>query len=121
MAGRFHKELSCKDVMGDCGFLVRAETEDEVMNVASGHGCRVHGKCKISADTERMIRSLIRSEMLRGSYFHKFFNYPSEWPSRGSFPVQEMSRNNLSHTRPRRRDNNLLSFSSRRSQISRKN
>ena len=66
MAGRSYKELSCKDVMGDCGFLVRAETEDEVMKVASGHGCRVHGKCKISADTERMIRSLIRSEMSQG-------------------------------------------------------
>ena len=60
MAGRSYKELSCRDVMGDCGFLVRAETEDEVVNVASGHGCRVHGKCKISADTERTIRSLIR-------------------------------------------------------------
>ncbi|MGA2959485.1 MAG: DUF1059 domain-containing protein [Thermodesulfobacteriota bacterium] len=44
MAGRFYKELSCKDVMGGCGFLVRAETEDEVMVVASGHGCRGHGK-----------------------------------------------------------------------------
>ena len=60
MGGRSYKELSCRDVMGDCGFLVRTETEDEVVNVASGHGCRVHGKCKISADTERTIRSLIR-------------------------------------------------------------
>jgi len=60
MGGRSYKELSCRDVMGDCGFLVRAETEDEAMIVASGHGCRVHGKCKISPDTERTIRSLIR-------------------------------------------------------------
>lgn len=60
MDSRAYKQLSCRDAGADCDFLVRAETEDEVMKVASEHGCRVHGKCGVSPEFESKIRSLIR-------------------------------------------------------------
>jgi predicted small metal-binding protein len=33
MPGKEYKELSCRYVGMDCDFLVRAETEDEVLNL----------------------------------------------------------------------------------------
>ncbi|MBI4496222.1 MAG: DUF1059 domain-containing protein [Deltaproteobacteria bacterium] len=56
-----YKQLSCRDVGADCDFQVRAETEDELMRICYDHGCHVHGKCEVSAEEERMIKSHIQT------------------------------------------------------------
>ena len=61
MAKREYKQLSCRDFGADCDFLVRAETEEEVLRVASDHGCRIHGECEISPEKKEKARSLIKS------------------------------------------------------------
>ncbi len=58
MAKREYKQLSCRDAGADCDFLVRAETEEEVLRVAADHACRIHGKCEIPPDK---IRPLIKN------------------------------------------------------------
>ena len=56
-----YKQLSCQDFGGDCHFMVRAETEDEIVKICSEHGCSVHGKCENSPEIESKVRSLIKT------------------------------------------------------------
>ncbi len=42
---RGYKELNCRDFGADCGFMVRAETVEEVTKYCQEHACSVHGKC----------------------------------------------------------------------------
>jgi predicted small metal-binding protein len=58
MAKKEYKQLSCRDGGADCDFLVRAETEEEVLKVATDHACRVHGKCDLP---QEKIRPLIKN------------------------------------------------------------
>jgi predicted small metal-binding protein len=61
MAEKEYRELSCRDAGADCDFLVRAETPDEIVSVASEHACRVHNICEIAAESrERMIAMMRR-------------------------------------------------------------
>ena len=60
MASREYKQLNCRDFGADCDFMVRAETEEEVVRVAGEHACRVHSKCGIPSDQGK-IKSLIKS------------------------------------------------------------
>ncbi len=50
MAQKEYKQLSCRDAGGDCDFMVRAETEDEVMSLAGEHACRVHNMCEMTPE-----------------------------------------------------------------------
>jgi predicted small metal-binding protein len=61
MAGKQYKQLSCGDFGDECAFLVRAETEEEVLRVGFDHACRVHGKCEGSNEMESKARSLIKN------------------------------------------------------------
>lgn len=61
MAQKEYKQLSCRDAGVDCDFLVRAETEEEVMQVAADHGARVHGMKEITPELKSKIKSLIKT------------------------------------------------------------
>ena len=61
MAQKEYKQLSCRDGGVDCDFLVRAETEEEVMQVAADHGARVHGMKEITPELKSKIKSLIKT------------------------------------------------------------
>jgi predicted small metal-binding protein len=64
MAGKEYKQLNCRDAGADCDFLVRAETEDELIRIVSDHGCRVHGLCEFSSELESQVRSHIQIVMV---------------------------------------------------------
>jgi predicted small metal-binding protein len=55
------KELRCRDVGFDCGAIVRAETEEEVLRQAAEHAGTTHGLTNLDADTVQKIRSKIRT------------------------------------------------------------
>ena len=61
MAKEDYKELSCSDVGMACGFQVRAKTEAEVMKHAKTHAAEAHNLKEISADTEKKIKSSIKT------------------------------------------------------------
>jgi predicted small metal-binding protein len=61
MAQKEYKQLSCRDAGADCDFLVRAETEDEVMSVAAGHGSRVHGMTEVTPELKNKMKSIIKT------------------------------------------------------------
>jgi predicted small metal-binding protein len=56
------KELRCRDVGFDCGAVVRAETEEEVLRQAAEHAGTTHGLTNLDADTVQKIRSKIRTD-----------------------------------------------------------
>ena len=68
MAQKEYKELSCRDTGADCDFLVRAETAEEAVSVASEHGCRVHNVCKITPEERDRMNSLMRSVWCGGEF-----------------------------------------------------
>ena len=55
-----YKELSCRDFKSDCGFMVRAETSEELMKYCQEHACSVHGKCGSSPESREEIKSRIK-------------------------------------------------------------
>ncbi len=59
MATKEYKQLSCRDFGADCDFLVRAQTEDEAISLATEHACRAHSKCEVPSDQTK-IRSFIK-------------------------------------------------------------
>ncbi len=61
MAQREYKQLSCREAGADCDFLVRAETEDEVMSVAASHGSRVHGMTEVTPELKNKMKSIIKT------------------------------------------------------------
>ena len=42
---RQYQKFSCRDTAEDCDFMVRAETDQEVLAHGSTHLCSMHGKC----------------------------------------------------------------------------
>ncbi len=60
MAGKEYKQLSCRDFGADCDFMVRAESQEEVISLATEHACRVHSKCAVPSDPSK-ITTLIKS------------------------------------------------------------
>jgi predicted small metal-binding protein len=61
MAQKEYKQLNCRDAGAECDFLVRAETEEEVMQVAAAHGARVHGMKEITPELKSKMKSRIKS------------------------------------------------------------
>ncbi|MGE5254365.1 MAG: DUF1059 domain-containing protein [Planctomycetaceae bacterium] len=61
MAQREYKQLNCRDSGLQCDFLVRAETEEEVMKVAAAHGARAHGMKEITPELKSRLKSLIKT------------------------------------------------------------
>jgi predicted small metal-binding protein len=64
MAAREYKQLSCRDAGLDCDFMVRAETEDEVLEVAATHGARFHGMKEVTPDLKNKIKSFIKTVLV---------------------------------------------------------
>jgi predicted small metal-binding protein len=60
MIEREYKELRCKDFRPDCDFMIREDTEEEVLKKCQNHACSVHGKCSDSPEVREKIRSRIR-------------------------------------------------------------
>ncbi len=59
MAEKEYKQLSCRETGMDCDFLVRAETEAEVMRLAGEHACQVHKICEITPEfRDKMTKSI---------------------------------------------------------------
>ncbi len=56
-----YKQLACRDAGMDCEFLVRAETDEEVLEVAGGHAVRVHAYKDISPEMAAQVKSLIKT------------------------------------------------------------
>lgn len=55
------KILRCRDVGFDCGAVVRAESEEEILRQAAEHAQRDHG-LEITDEVVRKVRAAIRSE-----------------------------------------------------------
>lgn len=56
-----YKQLACRDAGMDCEFLVRAETDEEVLEVVGGHAMRVHGYKDIPPEMAAQVKSLIKT------------------------------------------------------------
>lgn len=56
------KTLRCRDAGFDCAAVMRAETEEEVLQQAGQHAKTVHNLSEISEQTVEKIRTLIRDE-----------------------------------------------------------
>ena len=54
--------LACGDVVAGCPAVVRAESEDELMQQAGRHAAEAHGLTEIDDQTMAAIRSAVRSE-----------------------------------------------------------
>jgi predicted small metal-binding protein len=56
------KVLHCRDVGFDCDGVIRAETEEEILQQAAEHAAADHGVNSISPEMAEEIRSKIRDE-----------------------------------------------------------
>ena len=68
MAQKEYRVLNCRDTGADCDFLVRAETAEEVISLASEHGCRVHNVCVITPEARERMNSSMRSVWCGGEF-----------------------------------------------------
>lgn len=55
------KELHCRDVGFNCEGVIRAETEEQVLQQAAEHAGKEHGLTQLDDATVQQIRSLIRT------------------------------------------------------------
>ena len=60
MGGHMGKESRCSDVGFDCGFEVRADTEEELMKKVSEHAEEVHDMKEISEEVVAKVTPAIR-------------------------------------------------------------
>ena len=56
------KVLKCRAVGFDCEAVIRAETEEEVLQQAAEHAKAVHNLSEISEEAVAKIRTVIRDE-----------------------------------------------------------
>jgi len=56
------KVLRCRDIGLDCEHVIRANTEDEVLNKAAQHAQTEHGIKEISKEAAEKVRAAIRDE-----------------------------------------------------------
>ena len=56
------KVLHCRDVGFDCEGVVRAGTEDEVLQQAAAHAQSVHNVTELTEDIVEKVRAAIRDE-----------------------------------------------------------
>jgi predicted small metal-binding protein len=56
------KVVHCKDVGFDCEGVVRADTEEQVLQMAAEHAQSVHGLKDVTADVVKKVRDAIRDE-----------------------------------------------------------
>ena len=56
------KVINCKDVGFDCEGVCRAETEEEVIQMAAAHAKEVHGIPDITPEIVEKVKAAIRDE-----------------------------------------------------------
>jgi len=56
------KALKCKDVVMDCDFVARAETEEEVLKPAAEHAGPADGLTEMSDNVVAKVRAAIHDE-----------------------------------------------------------
>jgi predicted small metal-binding protein len=56
------KVINCKDVGFDCEGVCRAETEEEVIQMAAAHAKEVHGIQDITPEIVEKVKAAIRDE-----------------------------------------------------------
>lgn len=56
------KVLNCKDVGFDCEGVVRAETEEEALQIAAAHAKDVHGIQEITPEIAEKVKAAMRDE-----------------------------------------------------------
>lgn len=56
------KVLNCRDVGFDCDGVIRAETEEEILQQAAQHVADVHSIDEISPEMAEQVRAQIRDE-----------------------------------------------------------
>ena len=63
MGKKQYKQLGCLDVdpKGGCAFLVRAETEDEVMRLAGEHAKAVHNEPSLPHEMVVKVKAAIKT------------------------------------------------------------
>ncbi len=82
MAQREYREIRCRDTGTDCDFMVRAETENEAISMASAHACRAHSRCENSLEMRDSLKAIARSVWReQGAYVRKeeLQSPPGEW------------------------------------------
>ena len=61
MAGKTYKQISCRDAGADCDFMVRAETEEEILKIVADHACSGHNMCEFSPELREKVLSHIKT------------------------------------------------------------
>jgi len=56
------KSISCKDVGMDCSFTARADTVEELMQVAAAHAKQAHGLDSIPPELMPIVQAAVRDE-----------------------------------------------------------
>ena len=56
------KVLRCSDVGFDCGFEIRADTEEELMKKVAEHAAEVHDIKEVSEEVAAKVKAAIRDE-----------------------------------------------------------
>jgi len=56
------KVLRCKDVGFDCGFEIRADTEEELMEKVALHAAQVHDMKEVSEEVAAQVKAAIQDE-----------------------------------------------------------
>ncbi len=56
------KVIHCKDVGFDCEGIVRANSDQEVMQLAAEHAKSVHGVTELTSEMVEKVKSVIRDE-----------------------------------------------------------
>jgi predicted small metal-binding protein len=69
MTDESYREFMCKLVNPGCNFVVRAKTDDEVIEYARMHQEIAHGMKEISTDLEKKIKTNIRPVSADGHTF----------------------------------------------------
>ena len=69
MTDESYREFMCKLVNPGCDFVVRAKTDDEVIEHARMHQKVAHGLKEISTDLEKKIKTNIRPVSADGHQF----------------------------------------------------
>jgi predicted small metal-binding protein len=56
------KTIHCKDVGFDCDGVVRAGSEEEVLQLAAEHAKTVHGVTELTSEMVEKVKSVIRDD-----------------------------------------------------------
>ena len=56
------KVIHCKDVGFDCGFIAKAETEEDLLGKVAEHAAEVHGLTEVTPELIEQVKGVIRTD-----------------------------------------------------------